>query len=177
LKKRLMADFGLSPYDAALLTSEKTYADYYMAMLKHGADAKLAANWMTVELFGALNKSGAELDQSPVSAQNLGGLVALITSGQISGKIAKQVFATMLETGQDAASIVAEQGLTQISDEGPLKEAVAKALAANPDAVAKYKAGNERIFGSFVGFVMKETKGQANPELVNRLLKEAIDAA
>lgn len=177
LKARFMESYGLSAYDAALLTSEKSYADYYGQMLKTGADAKLAANWMTVELFGALNKSGQELEDSPVTAANLAQLVSLITKGTISGKIAKQVFAAMLESGEAPEAIVQKQGLTQISDEGALREACAKAIAANPDAVAKYKAGNERIFGSFVGFVMKETKGQANPELVNTILKELIEKA
>lgn len=177
LKHRFMTQYGLSGYDASLLTSEKSYADYYAKMLTTGADPKLAANWMTVELFGALNKSGKSLEDSPVAADDLGALVTLITTGKISGKIAKQVFATMLETGEAPADIVEKQGLSQISDEGALKAACEKALAANPDAVAKYKAGNERIFGSFVGFVMKETKGQANPELVNKLLKQAIEKA
>ena len=181
LKARFMADYGLTPYDASLLTSEKTYADYYQAMLAGGADAKIAANWLTVELFAALNKSGAELENSPISAQAMGELVALITSGKISGKIAKQVFAVMLENAgkgdtTSPAQIVEQQGLSQNSNEGELKAICEKALAANPDAVAKFKSGNERIFGSFVGYVMKETKGQANPELVNKLLHEAIAA-
>ena len=101
----------------------------------------------------------------------------LIGSGKISGKMAKQVFATMLETGKAAGDIVAESGMGQISDEGALRAACEKAVAANPEAVAKFKSGNDRVFGSFVGFVMKETKGQANPELVNKLLKEALDKA
>jgi aspartyl-tRNA(Asn)/glutamyl-tRNA(Gln) amidotransferase subunit B len=178
LKKRFIAEYNLPAYDAALLTSEKTYADYYTEMLKSGADSKLAANWLTVELFGALNKAGLELENSPISATHLGQLVGLITSGKISGKIAKQVFAIMLEGAeQDPAKIVESQGLSQISDEGALQTICAAAIAANPKAVADYKAGNERIFGSFVGYVMKETKGQANPELVNKLLRDAIAAA
>ncbi len=177
LKARFMNDYGLTDYDASLLTSEKSYAAYFAEMLKTGADAKLAANWLTVELFAALNKSGVELENSPISAAQMGELVSLITSGKISGKIAKQVFALMLENpAKTPSSIVEEQGLTQISDEGALKAICVQAVAANPDAVAKFKAGNERIFGSFVGAVMKETKGQANPELVNKLLHEAIAA-
>ncbi len=181
LKARFIQQYGLSPYDASLLTSEKTYAAYYTEMVSAGADPKLAANWMAVELFAALNKSGKDLEQSPISAAHMGELVSLITSGKISGKIAKQVFALMqeaAENGQPAspATIVEQQGLTQISDEGALKAICERAVAANPDAVAKFKAGNERIFGSFVGAVMKETKGQANPELVNKLLQEAIAA-
>ena len=181
LKARFMADYGLTPYDASLLTSEKSYADYYQDMLKSGADPKIAANWLTVELFAALNKSGKELEDSPITAGAMGELIALITSGKISGKIAKQVFAIMLENAEKGetvapSQIVETQGLTQISDEGALKAVCVAAIAANPDAVAKFKGGNERIFGSFVGYVMKETKGQANPELVNKLLHEAIAA-
>ena len=174
LKARFMESYALPAYDAALLTSEKTYADYFMAMVGQGADARLAANWLTVELFGALNKTGTDLADSPIRAAQLAELVGLIGSGKISGKIAKQVFATMLETGEDPEKIVEKQGLSQISDESALRAICEKAIAANPDAVAKYKAGNERVFGSFVGFVMKETKGQANPELVNQLLKSII---
>lgn len=181
LKQRFMSEYGLASYDASLLTSEKSYATFYTEMLKTCPDAKLAANWMTVELFAALNKMNKELEESPISAQALGELVSLICSGKISGKIAKQVFAIMLENAEKGETttptqIVEQQGLTQISDEGALKAICEKAVAANPDAVAKFKAGNDRIFGSFVGAVMKETKGQANPELVNKLIREAIDA-
>ena len=181
LKARFMKDYGLTNYDASLLTSEKTYASYYLDMIASGADAKMAANWMTVELFAVLNKSGKDLDESPVTATQLGELVALITSGKISGKIAKQVFAIMLENAEKGSvmspsSIVEAQGLSQISDEGALSAICEQVVAANPDAVAKFKAGNERIFGSFVGAVMKETKGQANPELVNKLIRQAIEA-
>lgn len=182
LKARLMGDYGLTQYDASLLTSEKTYADFYQDMLKSGADPKLAANWMTVELFAALNKSGKDLENSPITAAAMGELIALISSGKISGKIAKQVFAVMLENAEKGetvtpAQIVESQGLSQNSNEDELRTICAAALAANPDAVAKFKAGNERIFGSFVGYVMKETKGQANPELVNKILLDLIAAA
>ncbi|TKW61531.1 MAG: Asp-tRNA(Asn)/Glu-tRNA(Gln) amidotransferase subunit GatB [Blastochloris viridis] len=181
LRDRFMSEYGLTPYDASLLTSEKLYASFYADMLKTGADPKLASNWMTVELFAALNKSGKDLDESPISAAHMGELVSLITSGKISGKIAKQVFAIMLENAEKGSimapsAIVEAQGLTQISDEGALKAICEQAVASNPDAVAKFKSGNDRIFGSFVGAVMKETKGQANPELVNKLLREAIEA-
>lgn len=179
LKAEYMAELNLSAYDAGTITSDKAYVTYYEAMLnradgKPTRDAKLCANWMTVELFGALNKLEKELEDSPVPAAKLGELVDLIASGKISGKMAKQVFATMLESGKDAAAIVAEQGLGQISDEGALKAIVDKVLGGNADAVAKFKAGNDRVFGSFVGQVMKETKGQANPELVNKLLRDAL---
>jgi aspartyl-tRNA(Asn)/glutamyl-tRNA(Gln) amidotransferase subunit B len=169
-----LAALGLSADDITLLTSDKSYADYFAAMLAAGADAKLSCNWLVSELFAVLNKTETPLENSPLSATQLAGLVKLIQAGEISGKIGKQVFAEMLANGGDAREIVAKLGLTQISDEGALRKACAAALAANPDAVAKFKAGNERIFGSFVGFVMKETKGQANPGLVDKILKELL---
>ncbi len=172
LKRELM-DAGLSAYDAGLITSDKLYVDYFTELSK-GRDMKICANWMTVELFAVLNKLGKDLDASPVGSSQLGELIDLISSGKISGKIAKQVFAVMVETGQNAPAIVAEQGLGQISDEGALKAIVQKVVDAMPEAVAKFKGGNERVFGSFVGAVMKETKGQANPELVNKLIQEAL---
>ena len=172
LKAELM-EKGLSAYDAGLITSDKSYVDYF-AELSQGRDIKTAANWMTVELFAVLNKTNTELDSSPVKAAQLGKLLDLIASGKISGKIAKQVFATMIESGKEPDAIVAEQGLGQISDEGQLRAIVQKVLAAMPDVIEKYKGGNERVFGSFVGKVMAETKGQANPEMVNQLIKDEL---
>jgi aspartyl-tRNA(Asn)/glutamyl-tRNA(Gln) amidotransferase subunit B len=193
LPNALKADFlqmGLSAGDATLLTSDKAYVDYFNTLIEPapaqaGAlsgqgtrrDPKQAANWLMVELFGALNKLNKPLEESPISPAQLGELLDLISSGKISGKMAKQVFATMLETGEGAAAIVQKSGMGQISDEGQLRDICERVVSHNLDLVAKYKAGNERIFGSFVGKVMAETKGQANPEVVNRLLKEAIDKA
>lgn len=165
---------GLSEDDVVLLTADKSHADFYNAMRATGADAKLSCNWLVTELFAVLNKTDTPLDNSPISATQLAGLVKLITDGTISGKIGKQVFAEMLTHGGEATDVVAKLGLTQISDDSTLRKACEAALAAQADAVAKYKAGNERVFGSFVGFVMKETKGQANPERVNALLKELL---
>lgn len=175
----LAAEFralGLSEDDVVLLTADKSHADFYNAMRATGVDAKLACNWLVTELFAVLNKTDTALENSPVTATQLAGLVKLIENGTISGKIGKQVFAEMLTNGGEAADVVAKLGLTQISDEGALRKACEAAIAANADAVAKYKAGNERVFGSFVGFVMKETKGQANPDMVNTILKELLTA-
>jgi aspartyl-tRNA(Asn)/glutamyl-tRNA(Gln) amidotransferase subunit B len=169
-----LATQGLSAQDIALLTEDRANYAYFQALTQAGHAPKLAANWLTGELFAALNKLGVGIEDAPIRAPQLAELLELLTSGAISGKIAKQVFAQMLASGQSAKAIVAAQGLGQLSDEGALRAICAQALAANPDAVAKYRAGNERIFGSFVGFVMKETKGQANPELVNQLLLEAL---
>lgn len=179
LPDALKAEFvaaGLSDYDASLITSDKGYVDYFNELSK-GRDLKQCANWMTVELFAVLNKMSKDLEESPVSAAQLGALIDLITSGKISGKIAKQVFATMVETGKAPDAIVAEQGLGQISDAGALSKIVTEVLAGMPDVVEKYKGGNDRVFGSFVGKVMAATKGQANPEIVNQLIKDELAKA
>ncbi|MBI1309356.1 MAG: Asp-tRNA(Asn)/Glu-tRNA(Gln) amidotransferase subunit GatB [Proteobacteria bacterium] len=172
--KQEFLKMGLAPEQAGLISSDKDIYDYFMKVPFRDVMPREIANWITGDLFAVLNKSGKDITESPVSPEDLGHLMNNINSGEISGKIAKQVFATMVETGDDPSTIISKGGLSQISDESALKAACEKALAANPEAVAKYKAGNERIFGSFVGFVMKETKGQANPELVNTLLKSLL---
>ena len=141
----------------------------------HGHDRKLVANWMTVELFGALNKSGETLAECKVTPESLGGLVELISDGTISGKIAKDVFAVMFETGRDAASIVEERGLKQVSDSGVIEALIDAVIAANEDKVAEYRAGKEKLFGFFVGQVMKQSGGQANPGMVNQILRTRLD--
>jgi aspartyl-tRNA(Asn)/glutamyl-tRNA(Gln) amidotransferase subunit B len=168
-KARFISDYKLSPYDAGVLVAEKASAAFYETVAK-GRDPKLAANWTMGELFGALNKQGKGIDQSPVSAENLGGLIDLISDNTISGRIAKDVFAEMVETGKPAALIVEEKGLRQVTDTGAIDSAIAGVLAANPDKVADYKGGKEKLFGFFVGQVMKQTQGKANPALVNELL-------
>jgi aspartyl-tRNA(Asn)/glutamyl-tRNA(Gln) amidotransferase subunit B len=168
-KARFISDYKLSPYDAGVLVAEKASANFYETVAK-GRDPKLAANWTMGELFGALNKQGKGIDQSPVSAENLGGLIDLISDNTISGRIAKDVFAEMVETGKPAALIVEEKGLRQVTDTGAIDSAIAGVLAANPDKVADYKGGKEKLFGFFVGQVMKQTQGKANPALVNELL-------
>jgi len=127
-----------------------------------------------VELFGALNKLGKELHESPINATQLGALLDLLAGGTISGKIAKQVFATMLETGENPDAIVAREGLVQVSDTGAILAAVQQVIAENTESVAKFKAGNERLFGFFVGQVMKATQGKANPAIVNELITQEL---
>ncbi|PIZ31598.1 MAG: Asp-tRNA(Asn)/Glu-tRNA(Gln) amidotransferase GatCAB subunit B [Alphaproteobacteria bacterium CG_4_10_14_0_8_um_filter_53_9] len=166
---------GLSDADAAVIVADKDNVTFYEAMLVEGADVKLACNWMIVELFGVLNREGKEIAESPISATQLAALVKLISSGEISGKIAKTIFAEMLENGGNPAAIVAAKGLAQNSDEDELLAHIQAAIAAQPETVEKYKATeNERLLGAFVGHVMKATKGQANPGLVNRLLLEEL---
>ena len=174
IRDRLTGEYGLSAYDAAVITEERETAAYYEAA-SAGRDRKLVANWMTVELFGALNKSGQTLADCKVTPAALGGLVGLIEDGTISGKIAKDVFATMFETGKDAAAIVEAQGLKQVSDSGAIEAMIDEVIAANEDKVAEYRGGKDKLFGFFVGQVMKASKGQANPGMVNQLLRAKLD--
>ncbi|MGB4102226.1 MAG: Asp-tRNA(Asn)/Glu-tRNA(Gln) amidotransferase subunit GatB [Alphaproteobacteria bacterium] len=172
-KARFIADYGLKPYDASVLVAERASADFFEAVAK-GRDGKLAANWVTGELFGALNKAGKGIEESPVSAAALGGLIDLIQDATISGRIAKDVFEAMLETGKDARVLVEEKGLRQVTDTGAIEAAIAQILAANADKVAEYKAGKDKLFGFFVGQVMKATGGKVNPAMLNELLKKML---
>src|SRR5215470_4546072 len=172
-KARFIRDWGLSAYDAGVLVGEKENADYYEAVAK-GRDPKLAANWMTSELFGLLNKAGKSIAESPVSASALGGLVDLIADDTISGRIAKDVFAAMFETGKPAAEIVEQKGLRQVTDTGAIEAKIAEIMAANADKVAEYRSGKEKLFGFFVGQVMRAMGGKANPALLNEILKKKL---
>jgi len=174
-KARFMRDYGLSLYDASTLIEERATADWYEAVVKGGKrDPKIAANWTISELFGALNKAGLDLGDSPVSAAALGGLLDLIGDGTISGRIAKDVFAEMFATGRDAAAIVEEKGLRQVSDSGAIAAIVDAVLAENPDKVAEYRSGKDKLFGFFVGQTIKRSGGKANPGMVNELLKAKL---
>ncbi len=172
-KARYMKDYGLSAYDASVLVAEKATADYFETVVK-GHDPKLTVTWITAELFGRLNKLDKTIEDSPVSAAALAGLIDLIEKDVISGKIAKDVLDEMIETGKDAAAIVEEKGLKQITDTGAIEKAVDEVIAANPDKVAEYKSGKDKLFGFFVGQVMKATQGKANPGAVNDLLKKKL---
>jgi aspartyl-tRNA(Asn)/glutamyl-tRNA(Gln) amidotransferase subunit B len=168
-KIRFIDDYGLSPYDASVLVAERETAEFYETVAK-GRDAKLAANWVMSELFGRLNKA------APVSAEALGGLIDLIADDTISGRIAKDVFNEMFETGKDATSIVEEKGLKQITDTGEIEGIIDTIIADSPDNVAQYQGGNMKVIGWFVGQVMKASQGKANPKLVNELLRTKLDA-
>ena len=173
LRARLMEQYGLSAYDASLISEDRNTAAYYEKAAA-GQDAKLVANWMVVELFGALNKMGITLEESPVKAEQLGQLVGHISDGTISGRIAKDVFALMLESGKDADAIIEEQGFQQVSDSGAIEEMIDKVLTENADKVTEYQGGKDKLFGFFVGQVMKASQGQANPAVVNDLLKKKL---
>ncbi len=172
-KQRFMDDLGLTAYDAGVLVADKAAADFYETVAQ-GRDPKLAANWVTGEVFGALNKSGLELAQSPVDAARLGGLLDLIADKTISGRIAKDVFDIMWETGKDAAAIVEEKGLKQITDTGAIEAIVDRLIADNPAQVQQFKDGNEKVLGWFVGQIMKATQGKANPAVTNQLLRAKL---
>ncbi|MBT7943914.1 MAG: Asp-tRNA(Asn)/Glu-tRNA(Gln) amidotransferase GatCAB subunit B, partial [Alphaproteobacteria bacterium] len=148
-------------------------AEYFERVAK-GHDAKIAANWVTGNLFGALNKAGLSIAESPVPAGALSELLDLMNDDTISGRIAKDVFDEMLETGKSAAAIVEEKGLKQITDTGAIEAAVDTVVADNPDQVADFKGGNEKAIGWFVGQVMKATGGKANPKMVNELLRKKL---
>ena len=173
-KHRFMNDYGLSLYDSSVLIAEKSRAEYFEAVANDN-DAKLAANWVINELLGALNKDGKGLADSPISAKSLNGLIGLIKDDTISGKIAKDVFADMYSTGKEAADIVEEKGLKQVTDTGAIEAIIDKVIEANPDNVEKYRGGKDKLLGFFVGQVMKETGGKANPKIVNELLKKKLN--
>ena len=170
---RFVADYELRPEDAAVLVAERATAEYFEKVAA-GRDAKAAANWVTGDLFGALNKLGLGIEASPVPPERLGALLDLIAAGTISGRIAKDIFAEMVESGEVPETIVEKKGLRQVSDQGAIMAAVEAAIAANPAQVAQYQT-NPKVLGFFVGQVMKATGGKANPALVNQLLREKLD--
>ena len=171
-KARFVADYGLSPYDAGVLISDRASAVYFEAVAE-GRDAKLAANWVVNELFGRLNKEGHDIETSPVSADQLGGIIDLIADGTISGKIAKDLFEIVWSEGGDPAKLVEERGLKQVTDTGAIETAVDAVIAANPDKVEQAKA-KPSMAGWFVGQVMKATGGKANPQAVNAIVKAKL---
>jgi aspartyl-tRNA(Asn)/glutamyl-tRNA(Gln) amidotransferase subunit B len=173
-KRRRYEGMGLTAYNAAVLTAEAETAFWFEDLLAAGAEPKQASNWLQSELFGALNKMGKSLDESPVSPTQAAELLGLVADGTISGSIAKQVFEIMLETGQGAAAIVEEKGLKQTSDTGAIEAVIAEILANNPGQLEAYRGGKEQLFGFFVGQTMKAMQGKANPGVVNDLLKKAL---
>jgi aspartyl-tRNA(Asn)/glutamyl-tRNA(Gln) amidotransferase subunit B len=182
-RRRYESELGLPPYNAAVLTAEVETARWFEALLGEAAKrsgkpeaelARQASNWLISDLFGALNRLGRTIEDSPVSPAQGAELLALVADGTLSGTLGKQVFEIMLETGQDPGSIVEERGLKQTSDTGAIDAAIAEILAANPDKVADYRGGKDKLFGFFVGQVMKAMQGKANPQVVNALLKKAL---
>ena len=172
-KQRFMDDFGLSEYDATTLTSDRVSADFYEAVAD-GRDPKIACNWVTTDLFGFLNKSGKSIDESPVAAKQLGQLIDRIADNTISGRIAKEVFEVMCDTSQDPDAIIEEKGLKQVTDESAITAIVDEVIASAPDKVEQIRAGKDKLLGWFTGQVMKASQGKANPQAVNKILREKI---
>jgi aspartyl-tRNA(Asn)/glutamyl-tRNA(Gln) amidotransferase subunit B len=174
-RDRFKSQYGLNDYDAGVLTATRELADYYEAVVQAaGCDAKLCANWVMGDLAAALNKAGLEIEHSPVQPERLAGLVRRIADDTISGKIAKQVFETLWESSDTADAIIEKQGLKQITDTGAIEKIIDGIIAANPEQLAQYRAGKDKLFGFFVGQAMKATQGKANPAQLNELLKRKL---
>ncbi len=174
-KRKRYENLGITAYNSGVLTAEVETARWFDALLDAGAEPRQAANWVVAELFGALNRRGEGIEQSPVSPKQAAELLSLVADGTISGTIAKQIFEIMLESGEGALQIVEERGLRQTSDTGAIDSEIDKVIAANADRVTEYKAGKQQLFGFFVGQVMKAMAGKANPKLVNERLRAKLD--
>ena len=182
-RRRYIDALGLPPYNASVLTAEKETAQWFETLLREAAAvqgkgegdvAKQASNWLISDLFGALNKLGKDIEDSPVAPAQGAELLGLIADGTLSGRLGKEVFELMLETGDDPSKIVEERGLRQTSDTGAIEAVIAEVIAANADKVAEYRSGKDKLFGFFVGQTMKATGGKANPAVVNELLRKAL---
>ena len=168
-----MSEYGLGAYDAGVLVGDKETAEYFERVAE-GRDGKQAANWVTGELFAALNAAALEISASPVSAARLGGLVDRVADKTLSRRIAKEVFEIMFESGDEADAIIAARGLEQVSDTGAIEAVVDQVIADNPDKVAEYQGGKDKLMGWFVGQVMKASQGKANPQMANEVLSRKL---
>ena len=172
-RARLVREYGIPFYDAGVIVAEQVIADFYEEVAR-GRDGKLAANWMIGDFFAGLNRTGHTIENSPVSASGLGELLDLMADNTINGRIAKEVLEAMMDTGEAAGAIEDRQGLRQVTDTGAIDAAVDAVLAGNPDKLAEFKSGKEKLFGFFVGQVMKAMAGKGNPALVNEALKKKL---
>ncbi|MFT8892115.1 MAG: Asp-tRNA(Asn)/Glu-tRNA(Gln) amidotransferase subunit GatB [Acetobacter papayae] len=173
-RARFQQEYGITFYDAGVLVAEQAVADYYETVAR-GRDGKLAVSWVTGDLFAALNRTSTTIETSPVSAASLGKMLDLIADSTINGKIAKEVFEDMVETGEDPEAIVERKGLRQVTDTGAIDAAITAVLDKHADKLAEYRSGKDKLFGFFVGQVMKETKGKGNPALVNEALQARLN--
>ena len=173
-RERFAAEFGLGAYDAGVLVSSREMAEYFEQVVSICGDAKLSANWVTVELLGLLNRNNWEFDESPISASRLGTLIARIKDNTISGKIAKTVFEAMVEDADEVDTIIDRKGLKQVTDSSEIEKLVDEVIATNPDQVQQFRDGKEQVFGFLVGQCMRLSKGKANPGQVNKVLKEKL---
>ena len=179
LKNKFIETYKLSNYDASVLTAEKQTSDYFNETINSDPElknhAKIVVNWITSELFSLLNKNNQDLNNSPVSPENLGQLIKLISTNEISGKIAKDVLEDMFSSGKTARQIVDEKGLQQVTDQGEIAKAIDEVIVENPKMVEQYLAGKDKLLGFFVGQAMKLTKGKANPKMLNDILKQKLN--
>jgi aspartyl-tRNA(Asn)/glutamyl-tRNA(Gln) amidotransferase subunit B len=173
-RTRFMSEYGLTPYDAQLLTTSRTFGDYFEEAVRFGGPGKAVANWMQTELIRCLNDSKTPFLENPISSSALADFVKLVESGKITAAVGKKVFSKMFETGRSAADIVAAEGLGSQVDESAIEQAAREVIEKNPDNVAKFKSGNEGVFKFFVGQVMRATRGQANPQAVNDILRKLL---
>jgi aspartyl-tRNA(Asn)/glutamyl-tRNA(Gln) amidotransferase subunit B len=173
-RARFLDEFGLSEYDADVLTATRATSEYFETVAQVSGNPKMAVNWVMGDLMAMLNAEGREISDSPVSARNLGQLVKLIHSGELSGKLAKQVFPKMFSTGEPAGTIVEREGLKQISDTGALEKIIEDVIAANPKQVEQYRGGKTTVINFLVGQAMKATRGQANVAVVTELFKQKL---
>ena len=174
-RERFVSEYGIPAYDAGVLTASRDLAEYYEQAVKETGEPKLSSNWIMGELLRLLNEDNRDVKDCPISPNGLADIIKMVKGGQISGKMAKEVFEEMYKTGKTASDIVKAKGLTQISDEGELAKIVEEIVKNNPDNVAKFKAGKTTVLGFFVGEIMKATKGKANPQVINKLLKEKLE--
>jgi len=173
-RERFMADYGLPLYDAQVLTSSKPLANYFEGVVKEYPQPKTVSNWIMSELLRELNRNDCDIEDCPVSTDNLVQLLLLLESGVVSGKIAKAVFEEMYATGMPPRQIVDEKGWVQVRDESEIESVIDQVLAESPTEVEQFRGGKEKLFGFFVGQVMKKTKGKANPQLVNEILRKKL---
>jgi aspartyl-tRNA(Asn)/glutamyl-tRNA(Gln) amidotransferase subunit B len=173
-RARFLADYGLREYDAGVLTESRALSEYFETAAKVSGDAKTTANWVMGDLAGLLKTNGKEIADSPVRAEDLGGLVKLLATGELSGKLAKEIFPKMFASGETAAAIMAREGLKQISDAGALETIIDGVIAANPKQVEQYRGGKETVLNYLVGQAMRATRGQANVVVVTDLLKQKL---
>jgi aspartyl-tRNA(Asn)/glutamyl-tRNA(Gln) amidotransferase subunit B len=173
-RDRYSQEFGLSEYDVQVLTSTKELGAYFEEVVVAAGDPKMAANWVMGDLMGALKAESKEITDTPVTAANLGDLIKRIASGELSGKLAKEIFPKMYAEGLAPGVIIERDGLKQISDTGAIEKIIGEVLAANPKQVEQYRGGKTTVIGFLVGQIMKATKGQANPGIVNDLLKQKL---
>jgi aspartyl-tRNA(Asn)/glutamyl-tRNA(Gln) amidotransferase subunit B len=171
---RFVSEYGIAVYDAGVLTATRALADYFEAVVRAGASAKAAASWISVELLRRLKDAGEEIADCPVEPAALAELLAIVERGEITAASGKKVFATMFDNGKKAADIIAAEGMSQISDSGAIETIARAVVAKSPDNVAKYRSGSEGVFKFFMGQVMRETRGQANPQIVNEILKRVL---